>query len=74
MPHYLITKTITAHLLVECANEQDAQNWSERIVATIEDEYGHILTGKPIEEFDVHAGADDTLIEVLVDEQRIPPS
>lgn len=41
MKQYLITKTITAQLVVNCADESEARKWEDRIVATVEDEAGN---------------------------------
>ncbi|MSP71503.1 MAG: hypothetical protein EXR76_04850 [Myxococcales bacterium] len=41
---FLITKTVTAELEVQCENEDEARAWAGRIVATLEDG-----EGKPVE-------------------------
>lgn len=43
MKQYLITKTITAQLVVNCADESEARKWEDRIVATLEDESGNLI-------------------------------
>ena len=41
MKQYLITKTITAQLVVNCTDESEARKWEDRIVATLEDANGN---------------------------------
>ncbi len=51
MPLFEITKPITTTLIVECASEQEAINWADKIVAGIEDENGNYLQSKEIVSF-----------------------
>ena len=44
MPKFLVTKIITAELQVECADEDEAHAWSEKIVVGLEDEEGNPIT------------------------------
>ena len=65
MPKFLVTKKITAELEVECANEDEARAWSEKIVAGLEDD-----EGKPVEltdsmEFVADSSPSDCSVEVL---------
>ena len=48
MPLFEITETMTATLLVECASENEAINWADKIVADIRDENGKQLESKEI--------------------------
>jgi len=65
MTKFLITKTVTAELEVECENEEEARAWAGRIVATLED-----IDGKPIElsestEFVAYSQPSECLVRVL---------
>lgn len=44
MKEFLITKTMTAELIVRCDDEQLARSWLDKIVVTLEGE-----NGKPVE-------------------------
>ena len=48
MPLFEITKLITTTLIVECASENEAMNWAEKIVADIQDENGNRQESKEI--------------------------
>jgi hypothetical protein len=66
MKKFLITKTVTAELEVECENEDEARKWAGKIVATLEDD-----EGKPIElaesmKFFAHTSPSECLVEVLL--------
>lgn len=65
MPQYMITKHLTAELIVECADRAEAEISSQRIVATIEDENGNQIPSKEFEEFEARVGIADTLIEEM---------
>jgi len=43
MKKFLITKTVTAELEVECENEAEAREWAGRIVATLEHDDGKLV-------------------------------
>ena len=65
MTKFLITKTVTAELEVECDNEAEARAWAGRIVAALEDN-----EGKPVEltdnmEFVAYSKPSECLVEVL---------
>lgn len=65
MTKFLITKTVTAELELECENEDEARAWVGKIVATLEDN-----EGKPIElaesmEFVAYSTPSECLVEVL---------
>lgn len=65
MTKFLITKTVTAELELECENEDEARAWVGKIVATLEDN-----KGKPIElaesmEFVAYSTPSECLVEVL---------
>ena len=47
-----ITKPITATLRVDCNSEEDAINWANKIVATIEDENGNFISPDDVDYFD----------------------
>jgi hypothetical protein len=53
MKEFLITKTMTAQLVVRCDDELQAQKWAGKIVATLEDEHGK--TVEPSSEIDFDA-------------------
>ena len=65
MTRFLITKTVTAELEVECENEDEARAWAGKIVAALEDN-----EGKPVElaesmEFVAYSKPSECLVEVL---------
>lgn len=65
MTKFLITKTVTAELEVECENETEARGWADKIVATLEDN-----EGKPVElvenmEFIAYSSPSECLVEML---------
>lgn len=43
---------MTATFIVECASQQEAINWAEKIVADIQDENGNTLESKEIISFE----------------------
>ena len=43
MTRFLITKTVTAELEVECENEDEARAWAGKIVAALEDYEGKLV-------------------------------
>lgn len=64
MTKFLITKTVTAELEVECENVDAARAWAQKIVATLED-----ADGKPVElaesmEFVAYSRPSECLVEV----------
>lgn len=68
MPLYLIEKKITAYLTVNCDNRDQAIAWSERIVATLEDENGNLIAPNMVEDFDASVTPSEITIEVLAEE------
>lgn len=65
MAKFLITKTVTAELEVECENEDEARAWAGKIVATLEGD-----DGKPVElpesmEFVAYSRPSECSVEVL---------
>lgn len=52
MPLFEIVKPITATLRVECNSQEEALIWSEKIVATLEDENGNIVFQNEIISFE----------------------
>ena len=65
MTKFLITKTVTAELEVECESEDEAHAWAGKIVATLEGD-----DGKPVElpermEFVAYSRPSECSVEVL---------
>jgi len=69
MPLFEITKPITTTLIVECASEQEAINWADKIVAGIEDENGNLLQSKEIISFEADVKISKIKIENLQSNQ-----
>jgi hypothetical protein len=67
MPLYLITKSITAYLTVNCDNLEQALNWSERVVATLEDVDGNPIAPNEIEDFEASSNPSEIEIELVED-------
>ena len=65
MKQYLITKTITAQLVVNCADESEARKWKDRIVATLEDESGNPIPPRDDLEFAATLNPADVHIEPI---------
>jgi hypothetical protein len=63
---FLITKTITAELEVECGNELEALAWAETIVATLENEDGQPVELAPNMEFTAHSAPSQCSVELLM--------
>ncbi len=68
MPRFLITKKITAYVTVDCANRGEARSWSERILATLEDENGNQISPDAVDDFEAESSPKETRIELLEDE------
>ncbi len=65
MKEFLIAKTMTAQLVVRCNDENQARDWADKIVATLEDE-----SGRPIEpcdgiDFDATTSPAECRVEVV---------
>lgn len=65
MAQYLITTYMTAELIVECTDEAEAKSWSNRIVATLEDENGNTVPPETVEYFEASVKVGDVIIEKL---------
>ena len=65
MPLFEITKPMTATFIVECASQQEAINWAEKIVADIQDENGNFLESKEIISFEADAKVSEIEIKNL---------
>ena len=65
MKQYLITKTMTAQLIVNCETEAEAGKWSNRIVATLEDESGNPIDLQSEQEFAASSSTADTRVEIV---------
>lgn len=52
MKEFLITKTITAQLVVRCDDEHQARSWVHKIAATLEDENGEAVEPSPEIDFE----------------------
>lgn len=65
MKKFLITKTVTTELELECNSEHEARAWADKIVVTLED-----TDGRPVElpanmEFTAFSSPSQCLIELL---------
>ncbi|CAN5616423.1 hypothetical protein BH24ACI2_BH24ACI2_00940 [soil metagenome] len=69
MPLFEITKPITATLTVECASEQEATDWADKIVANIEDENGNYIQSEDIVSFEADVKVSEIKIENLQNRQ-----
>lgn len=65
MKQYLITKTITAQLVVNCADESEARKWEDRIVATLEDEAGNPIRQETKFEFVASCNPSESSREIV---------
>ena len=65
MKQYLITKTITAQLVVSCADEFEARKWEDRIVATLEDEMGNSIPPQNEFEFAASCNPSESSFEIV---------
>ncbi len=65
MTKFLITKTVTAELEVECENEDVARAWAQMIVATLEDSDGMPVELAESMEFYAYSRPSECIVEVL---------
>jgi hypothetical protein len=65
MKQYLITKTMTAQLVVNCADESEARKWENRIVASLEDESGNPISPRDDLEFESTMNPAEARIEAI---------
>ena len=65
MPLFEIIKPITATLTVECASKEEAINWANKIVATIEDENGNDVQTEEVVSFEADARVSEIKVESL---------
>ena len=68
MPRFLITKKITAYLTVNCNDEEQAQAWGGKIVATLEEPDGSQVSDDIVEDFEAECNPRETMIELLADD------
>ena len=64
MPLFEIRMPITATLVVECGSTEEAMNWADKIVATLEDENGDTISPNEVYDF----AADAVLSEIKISE------
>ncbi len=69
MPLFEITKPISTTLIVECASEQQASDWADKIVANIEDENGNYLQSEDIVSFEADVKFSEIKIKNLQNRQ-----
>jgi hypothetical protein len=65
MKQYLITKIITAQLVVDCADEFEARKWEDRIVASLEDETGNSIPPQNELEFTASCSPSESSFEIV---------
>ena len=65
MPLFEIRKSIDTILVVDCASEQEAASWANKIVATIEDEDGLPIESDMIVSFEASSKISDLETELL---------
>ena len=65
MPRYLIKTKIDVELEVDCENIQEAQEWSTKIVAELEDYDGNIIPLTEDMEFNADSKAGSTSISLM---------
>jgi hypothetical protein len=65
MREFLITKIVTATLLVQCEDEEEARKWAGRIVASLEDESGRPLPPQNEFDFETSVSPNEILVEVM---------
>ena len=68
MPVFLITKPMMAYLQVDFKDEAEARAWSERIVATLEDENGKPIPPDAVYDFEADHYPAEIIIELLEDD------
>lgn len=64
-PKFDIQKTIVCHLVVDCKNEYEAQEWASKIVATIEDENGDTIESSKFESFEAESILAESRIDII---------
>jgi len=67
MPRYLIKTQIDVELEVNCENLQEAQEWSTKIVAELEDYDGNKIPLTEDMEFNADSEAGNTSISLMAD-------
>jgi hypothetical protein len=65
MKEFLITKTITAQLVVRCNDENQARSWADKIVATLEDETGNAVEPSPEIDFEASSSPSECRVELF---------
>ena len=65
MPFFEIEKPITTTLTVECGSKEEAINWANKIVATIEDENGNYIRSEKIISFEADVNASEIKVKAL---------
>lgn len=65
MKEFLITKTLTAQLVVRCNDEQQARSWADKIVATLEDENGNPVELSPEMDFEASSSPMECRVELV---------
>jgi hypothetical protein len=71
MKQYMITKTMTATLIVDCANDAEASRWKDRIVATLEDESGNAIPPQRVVDFEASCSPADSSVKIVKPSERI---
>lgn len=72
MPLFEITQPLTATLIVECASEEEAADWADKIVVGIEDENGNAIESDKIIVFEAERIVSEIRIEKLPDNEFVP--
>lgn len=70
MKEYTITKTMTATLVVRCANDAEATRWSNRIVATLEDESGNAIPPQRVVDFEASCNPSECSLDASEPRRR----
>lgn len=65
MKEFLITKTMTAQLVVRCDDELQARSWADKIVATLEDESGRPIEPSSEIDFEASTSPAECRVEVV---------
>lgn len=68
MTKFLITKTVTAELEVECENEDEARAWAGKIVAALEDNEGKPVEITPAMDFVAYSSTSQCSVQLLAGE------
>jgi hypothetical protein len=65
MPKFEINKTVICQLIVDCKDSEEARSWADKIVVSIEDEKGDIISSDKFDSFEAETIESEIIINLI---------